>query len=58
MKSSKQRKIARAIVADKSRRQSEAERITQAQIKLRDDKWGAGWETWKNLISHWQPIKE
>lgn len=57
MKASKQRKMMRAIVNNKGLQQREAVRITDAQLKLRDDKWAEpDFQFWLSLINHWQPI--
>ena len=57
MKASKQRKMMRAIVSNKGLQQREAIRITNAQLKLRDDKWTErDFKFWSSLVSHHQPI--
>lgn len=59
MKASKQRKMMKAIVSSKGLQQREAVRITNAQLKIRDEKWGEpSFQFWLKLISHWQPIKQ
>ena len=58
MKPSKQRKMLRAIVSNKGLKQREAVRITDAQLKLRDDKWQEpNFQFWLRLINHWQPMR-
>ena len=58
MKASKQRKLARAIVSNKSLQNREAVRITDAQLKLRDDEYAErDFQLWIGLIRHYQPIK-
>ena len=58
MKASKQRKLARAIVSNKGLQNREAVRITDAQLKLRDDEWAErDFQFWIGLIRHYQPIK-
>ena len=57
MKASKQRKMMKAIVSNKGLQNREAVRITDAQLKLRDDKWEErDFQFWSSLISHCQPI--
>ena len=58
MKASKQRKMLKAIQASKALKHSQAQAITNAQIKLRDDKIGIvnNYTFWQSLISHWQPF--
>lgn len=59
MKTSKMRKMQRSIVASKAERKNEILRVTNAQIKIRDDKWGEpNFQFWLTLVSHWQPIKK
>lgn len=59
MKANKLRKMQRAIVNSKGLQQREAVRITDAQLKIRDEKWGEpNFQFWLKLINHWQPIKQ